>query len=142
MGRRSRDGLDALLPPVASWFRETFGDPDPAPAAGLAGDRGGPEHPDLRPDRLGQDPGRVPGLPRPPLANAAHRAPGLRILYISPLKALNQDICRNLQVPLDGIVATADSIGASRWPASARRSGPATRRPPSASGSPGGRPTS
>src|SRR5437763_12096750 len=32
---------------------------------------------------------------------------GVRVLYISPLKALNNDIYRNLQVPLEGVTAAA-----------------------------------
>ena len=49
---------------------------------------------------------------------------GVRILYVSPLKALNQDISRNLQVPLDGILATAEAEGAPLPPLSvAVRSG-------------------
>ena len=34
-------------------------------------------------------------------------SPGVRVLYISPLKALNHDIFRNLQLPLEGIIETA-----------------------------------
>ncbi|MGB8648849.1 MAG: DEAD/DEAH box helicase [Anaerolineae bacterium] len=37
---------------------------------------------------------------------------GVRLLYISPLKALNNDIERNLQVPLEGIRAVAEQMGA------------------------------
>lgn len=42
------------------------------------------------------------------------RAPqtnGVKVLYISPLKALNNDIERNLRQPLQGAVQTAKSIG-------------------------------
>ncbi len=38
-------------------------------------------------------------------------APGVRILYISPLKALNNDIERNLRIPLAGIRAAARDEG-------------------------------
>ena len=38
---------------------------------------------------------------------------GVRILYVSPLKALNQDVWHNLQFPLDGILAESQLIGAS-----------------------------
>lgn len=110
MARRRRDGLEILLPPVGAWFRETFGTPTP-------------------PQRLGW----------PPIAACEHTlifaptgsgktlaaflacldhlwrtprtAPGVRILYISPLKALNQDVARNLQAPLEGIVAAAERLG-------------------------------
>src|SRR5687768_15981414 len=36
---------------------------------------------------------------------------GVRVLYISPLKALNHDIHRNLQFPLEGVTATAARMG-------------------------------
>ena len=38
-------------------------------------------------------------------------ASGVRLLYISPLKALNNDIERNLRAPLAGIRATAAQMG-------------------------------
>ena len=37
--------------------------------------------------------------------------PGVRILYISPLKALNEDIRRNLDVPLAGILEKSQELG-------------------------------
>ena len=36
---------------------------------------------------------------------------GLRVLYVSPLKALNYDVERNLRAPLAGIRATAAAAG-------------------------------
>ncbi len=36
----------------------------------------------------------------------------VRVLYISPLKALNEDVARNLQRPLEGIRATAERLEA------------------------------
>src|SRR5262249_51272361 len=39
------------------------------------------------------------------------RQQGVRILYVSPLKALNQDVWRNLQLPLEGILETSRTIG-------------------------------
>ncbi len=38
-------------------------------------------------------------------------APGVRILYVSPLKALNNDIERNLREPLQGIREEAERLG-------------------------------
>jgi ATP-dependent Lhr-like helicase len=37
--------------------------------------------------------------------------PGIRLVYISPLKALNNDIHRNLQLPLAAIGRKADELG-------------------------------
>ena len=50
-------------------------------------------------------------MPGPPLAQSPGGR-GVRILYISPLKALNQDVFRNLQLPLEGILETAEAAGA------------------------------
>ncbi len=36
---------------------------------------------------------------------------GLRVLYVSPLKALNYDVERNLRAPLAGIRASAAAAG-------------------------------
>ena len=67
------------------------------------------------------------------------RSSGVGILYISPLKALNNDIFRNLQVPLEGILARAEADGSPLPPLSvAVRTGDTTsaarqkmvRRPP------------
>src|SRR5262249_7211839 len=38
---------------------------------------------------------------------------GIQVLYISPLKALNNDIHRNLQRPLEGVAACARDMGVS-----------------------------
>ncbi|MCA9234738.1 MAG: DEAD/DEAH box helicase, partial [Planctomycetales bacterium] len=59
-------------------------------------------------------------------------ARGVRIVYVSPLKALAVDVDRNLRAPLAGIHATADRLGVSHHlPTVAVRSGdtsPAERR--------------
>jgi len=50
--------------------------------------------------------------------------PGVRVLYISPLKALGVDVDRNLRSPLDGVRTLADARGiAHRAPLVAVRSG-------------------
>lgn len=36
---------------------------------------------------------------------------GIRVLYVSPLKALNNDIHRNLEIPLNGILKEAENAG-------------------------------
>ena len=41
----------------------------------------------------------------------APEQPGVRVLYVSPLKALGVDVERNLRAPLAGIRATADRLG-------------------------------
>src|SRR6266849_3987021 len=104
------DGLDVLLPVVADWFRSTFGRPTPPQVQGWPSIAAGQHTLILAPTGSGktlaaflacldtlwrQDP-----LPR-----------GVRVLYVSPLKALNNDIYRNLQVPLEGVAETARRMG-------------------------------
>ena len=45
-------------------------------------------------------------------------APGVRVVYVSPLKALAYDIERNLQAPLEGVVGEARKLGAPVRPVS------------------------
>ena len=83
----------------------------------MAGDRVRGEHSDLRPDRVREDAERIPLGHRHP--RPASRGPGasdgetelpgigsgVKIVYVSPLKALSYDIERNLRAPLKGIGA-------------------------------------
>ena len=56
-----------------------------------------------------------------------------QILYVSPLKALSNDIHKNLDIPLAGIAKLARRRGSRSRP-SAPRCAPATHPPPNASG--------
>src|SRR5205807_10382499 len=98
--------LDHFLPPVASWFRETLGQPTPPQRMGWPAIAAGQNTLIVAPTGSGKTLAAfLAGLdhlwrhPRP--------SRGVRILYVSPLKALNQDIARNLRAPLEGIGATA-----------------------------------
>ena len=104
------DGLDVLLPVVARWFQATFGEPTPPQRRGWPSIAAGDHTLILAPTGSGKTLAaflacldhlwRHPDPPR-----------GVRILYVSPLKALNQDISRNLEFPLRGVVEAADSEG-------------------------------
>ncbi len=78
VGDRADDGARPVPPGRGLVVPRAVRRADPAAADGMAGDRVGAEHPDRRPDRLGQDPRRLPGRARPPLADArdARRASG------------------------------------------------------------------
>src|SRR5947209_788487 len=104
------DPLDLFLPAVRQWFRSTLGEPTAAQRQGWPAIAAGQNTLILAPtgsgktlaaflaclDRLWrQDP-----LPR-----------GVQVLYVSPLKALNNDIHRNLQAPLEGVAETARRLG-------------------------------
>ena len=101
----SIDPLTAFTPAAADWFRSTFAEPTAAQAQGWPAIAGGEHTLICAPtgsgktlaaflwclDRLMSEPG-----PEDPLRR-------LRVLYISPLKALVHDVNRNLRSPLAGI---------------------------------------
>lgn len=64
-----------------------------------------------------------------PKAPAADRETGVRVLYISPLKALGVDVDRNLRTPIAGIRAVGERLGADPiTPSVAVRSGDTPQR--------------
>src|SRR5438552_18987542 len=106
------DPLSLFLPAVQSWFRTIFGEPTPAQSQGWPAIAAGQHTLILAPTGSGKTLAaflacldqlwRQPDLPR-----------GVRVLYVSPLKALNNDIHRNLQVPLEGVAAAPHAMGIS-----------------------------
>jgi ATP-dependent Lhr-like helicase len=110
------DPLAPFSPAVAEWFRSAFAAPTDAQGHGWASIAAGRHTLIHAPtgsgktlaaflwclDRLGRE-------PRPPATRAA---PGtVRVLYVSPLKALIYDVERNLRVPLVGIRMAAERMG-------------------------------
>ena len=116
---------DAVLRAHPALVRGLVRGADARAGTGLAGDRLGREHADLRADGLGQDPRRVPVGDRHARAAARGSATGTKIVYVSPLKALSYDVERNLRAPLEGVGAESRSACAPATPrrASARRCG-------------------
>jgi ATP-dependent Lhr-like helicase len=111
------DPLAPFSAPVQAWFRANFEAPTEAQSGGWASIAGGRHTLIHAPtgsgktlaaflwclDRLVRD-------PRPPRTRAA---PGqVRVLYVSPLKALAYDVERNLRAPLAGISLAAERLGA------------------------------
>ena len=107
------DPLARFSPPVAAWFRESFSTPTPAQVGGWAAIAAGGHVLLHAPtgsgktlaaflwclDRLVREP--VEPVPRA----------GVRILYVSPLKALTYDVERNLRAPLAGIALAGARLG-------------------------------
>ena len=103
------DPLAAFSPATKAWFERAFAAPTPAQALGWPAIANGGDVLIQAPtgsgktltaflyaiDRLNEKPGE-----------------GLRVLYVSPLKALNYDLERNLQAPLTGIGLAAQRLGA------------------------------
>ena len=111
---RGSDGADDVLdrfhPAVASWFREQFGEPTPPQRLGWPAIASGQNTLIVAPTGSGKTLAAfLAALDH--LWRTPRREKGVRILYVSPLKALNQDIWRNLQFPLDGIL----EHGRARW---------------------------
>src|SRR5205814_5712303 len=100
------DPLSLFLPPVREWFRAALGEPTPAQRQGWPAIAAGPHPLILAPTGSGKTLAAflacLDGLWR-----QQRPSRGVRVLYVSPLKALNNDIYRNLQVPLQGVAETA-----------------------------------
>jgi ATP-dependent Lhr-like helicase len=119
------DPLAAFLPATHTWFTRTLGQPTPPQAQGWPAIQRGEHTLILAPtgsgktltaflwgiDQLYRD-YRATTKTGQTSGQTVHRLPNeLRLLYISPLKALNNDIERNLTVPLMGIRRTALELG-------------------------------
>lgn len=119
----AQDGLDGFLPVVATWFRSTFGAPTPPQRQGWPAIAGGQNTLIFAPTGSGKTLAAFLAC-LDHLWRTPRRHLGARILYISPLKALNQDVFHNLQLPLEGILETARTLGTELRPLSiATRSG-------------------
>jgi len=105
-----RDALQSFLPSVQSWFRESLGTPTEAQRRGWPAIRAGQNTLILAPTGSGKTLAAFLAC----LDDLWQQKPltrGVRTLYVSPLKALNNDIYRNLQVPLEGVRAKAAALG-------------------------------
>src|SRR5437867_12579056 len=105
--------LERFQPAVAAWFRERFGTPTEAQAAGWAEIASGRDTLIMAPTGSGKTLAAflagIDGLVRRAVEGRLDDA--TRIVYVSPLKALGADIERNLEAPLRGIEATAMRLG-------------------------------
>jgi len=105
--------LDDFHPLVRRWFERTYGEPSPPQRLGWPGIAAGRNTLILAPTGSGKTLAAflwtinhlIEQHLREPLS------PGVRVLYVSPLKALNNDIARNLEVPLSGIGREAVESG-------------------------------
>src|SRR5262249_1161133 len=95
--------LELLSEPVRKWFQASFEAPTPAQAAGWPAIASGGHTLICAPTGSGKTLASfLWGIDR--LARERERlGSGVRIVYVSPLKALSYDIERNLRAPLQGI---------------------------------------
>jgi ATP-dependent Lhr-like helicase len=99
-----------MLPDVAGWFRATFGEPTPPQRLGWPEIAAGRNTLLLAPTGSGKTLAAFLAC-LDHLWRVPRTAKGVRILYVSPLKALNNDVFRNLQLPLDGILEHSKAAG-------------------------------
>jgi ATP-dependent Lhr-like helicase len=109
------DPLARFAPPVAAWFRDAFAAPTRAQVEGWAAIAGGGHVLIHAPTGSGKTLAaflwgldRLVRAPVPPRTTAA--GPSVRILYVSPLKALAYDVQRNLRAPLAGIALAGQRL--------------------------------
>ena len=97
--------------PVRAWFTETFPGPTEVQRRGWQAIAGGGHALLIAPTGSGKTLAAflwaIDSLGRLPPGTE----PGVRVLYVSPLKALVYDIERNLRAPLAGIERTAERLG-------------------------------
>ena len=115
--RPAADPLAPFSPAVRDWFEASFEAPTEAQAEGWAAIAGG-EHTLIHaPTGSGKTLAAFLWMPRPaghapePAARPARQPGHVRVLYISPLKALTYDVERNLRAPLTGIGLAAQRLG-------------------------------
>src|SRR6202011_3151152 len=104
------NALDRFLAPVQQWFRTALGEPTAAQREGWPAIQARQHTLILAPTGSGKTLAAFLACldelwRQDPLSR------GTRVLYISPLKALNNDIRRNLVEPLAGVAETARRMG-------------------------------
>lgn len=114
------DPLERFLPATRSWFSQTFRTPTPPQAQGWPPIQRGEHTLILAPTGSGKTLAAflwgIDAIFRELSQEGAKKTgnpdePPLRLVYISPLKALNNDIERNLRAPLAGIRRHARTLG-------------------------------
>ncbi|NLG27650.1 MAG: DEAD/DEAH box helicase, partial [Chloroflexi bacterium] len=105
--------LDAFTPAVARWFTARYGEPTPPQAQGWPAIQRGEHTLILSPTGSGKTMAAflwgIDRIYRDLEANPT--LSGVQLVYVSPLKALNNDVERNLREPLAGIQQTAQRMG-------------------------------
>lgn len=104
--------LSSFHPVVQAWFTERFGAPSPPQALGWPAIAGGEHALILAPTGSGKTLAAFLKCLDTLYQEGVAPDAGVQVLYISPLKALNRDIHRNLQEPLAEIAAKAEAMGA------------------------------
>jgi ATP-dependent Lhr-like helicase len=107
--------LDDFHPAVAAWFRHAFAAPTAAQAAAWPSIRAGNHTLVAAPTGSGKTLtaflAAIDALVREGVAHGGVLADATTVVYVSPLKALSNDIHINLEAPLEGIRAELEKLG-------------------------------
>ena len=107
--------LEAFHPAVTAWFRRSFAAPTAAQAAAWPSIRAGRHTLVAAPTGSGKTLtaflAAIDELVREGVAHGGALADATTVLYVSPLKALSNDIHVNLEAPLEGIRAELEKLG-------------------------------
>jgi len=113
--RMDSSPLDAFHPAVAGWFRQRFPAPTAAQAAAWPSIRAGKHTLVAAPTGSGKTLtaflAAIDALVREGVAHGGVLADATSVVYVSPLKALSNDIHINLEAPLEGIRAELKRLG-------------------------------
>ncbi|WP_329741868.1 DEAD/DEAH box helicase [Dyella sp. A6] len=111
----SHDPLDAFHPAVSAWFRSSFPAATAAQAAAWPAIRRGEHTLVAAPTGSGKTLtaflAAIDALVREGVAQGGTLPDETRVVYVSPLKALSNDIQVNLEAPLEGIRAELEAAG-------------------------------
>jgi ATP-dependent Lhr-like helicase len=109
--RRHPDPLEPFSDPTRTWFREAFADATRAQELGWAAISQGRHALIHAPTGSGKTLAAFLWCLDRLMTEPPPSRPGVRVLYVSPLKALTYDVERNLRAPLAGIRRTAERLG-------------------------------
>src|SRR5438552_17176114 len=108
--------LAAFGPATRDWFVETFSSPTPAQARGWPPIARGEHTLISAPTGSGKTLAAFLACLDRVTQLSPSAEPGVRVLYVSPLKALAYDVERNLRLPLAGIARAAERLGTALRP--------------------------
>ena len=113
--RQDSNPLDAFHPAVAAWFRRSFNAPTAAQALAWPSIRAGQHTLVAAPTGSGKTLtaflAAIDALVREGVEHGGVLADATSVVYVSPLKALSNDIHINLEAPLEGIRAELEKLG-------------------------------
>ena len=105
------ESLSLFSEPTKAWFEHTFGQPTEAQAQAWPAIHSGRNVLVIAPTGSGKTLAAfLSAIDRLMTVSRTRRA-GVRVLYVSPLKALAVDVAKNLEQPLEGIAAQCEAQG-------------------------------